>query len=197
MVFEDASLTYGELNARANQLAHHLQTSGVGPEVVVGLCVERSLEMIVGLIGILKAGGAYLPLDPSYPQDRLAFMLDDAAAPVLLTQSALLECSPPRRQNRLSGRRLERRSPTSHDGPAQRLHPANAAYVIYTSGSTGHPKGVVVDSREPRQQDRRARARFFRRQSLPISARYFVWVRRRDRADIVTALWWRRSCRHQ
>ena len=78
-----------ELDARANQLAHHLRALGVGPEVVVGLCVERSLDMIVGLVGILKAGGAYLPLDPAYPAERLAFMLEDAGAPVLVTQSAL------------------------------------------------------------------------------------------------------------
>ena len=89
VVFEDASLTYGELDARANQLAHHLRALGVGPEVVVGLCVERSLEMVVALLGILKAGGAYLPLDPDYPPERLAFMLADADAPLLLTHSAL------------------------------------------------------------------------------------------------------------
>ena len=83
-------LSYGELDARSSQLAHHLRGLGVGPEVVVGLCVERSLAMLVGLLGILKAGGAYLPLDPDYPPERLAFMLADAGAPVLLTQSALL-----------------------------------------------------------------------------------------------------------
>ena len=94
MVFEDTSLTYGELDARSNQLAHHLRALGVGPEVVVGLCVERSLEMLVGLLGILKAGGAYLPLDPDYPPERLAFMLADAGAPVLVTQSALLDRLP-------------------------------------------------------------------------------------------------------
>src|SRR5262249_23559678 len=87
VVFDDGTLTYGELNARANQLAHHLRALGVGPEVVVGLCVERSLELLIGLLGILKAGGAYLPLDPSYPRERLAFMLADAGAPVLVTQA--------------------------------------------------------------------------------------------------------------
>ncbi len=94
MVFGEDSLTYGELNARANQLAHRLRDLGVGPETVVGLCVERSLEMIIGLLGILKAGGAYLPLDPSYPPERLAFMLADAAAPVLLTQASLADALP-------------------------------------------------------------------------------------------------------
>src|SRR4029077_16910978 len=91
VVMEDARLSYGELDARANQLAHHLRGLGVGPEVVVGLCVERSPAMIVGLLGILKAGGAYLPLDPDYPQARLAFMLADAGAPVLVTQAGLRE----------------------------------------------------------------------------------------------------------
>ena len=138
-------LTYAELDARANQLAHHLQNLGVGPEVVVGLCVERSLDTIVGLLGILKAGGAYLPLDPAYPPERLAFMLQDAAAPVLLTQSALRERLP------AQGARIVRidehwpaiaRRPTT--APPHNLHPRNTAYVIYTSGSTGTPKGVMV-----------------------------------------------------
>ena len=91
VVFEEQELTYRQLDERANQLAHHLRGLGVGPEVVVGLCVERSLEMIVGLLGILKAGGAYLPLDPGYPPERLTFMLEDSRAPVLLTQAALVD----------------------------------------------------------------------------------------------------------
>ena len=91
VVFAEERLSYGELDARANQLAHHLRALGVGPEVVVGLCVERSPEMVVGLLGILKAGGAYLPLDPEYPAERLAFMLTDAGARVLVAHSALLE----------------------------------------------------------------------------------------------------------
>ena len=90
VIFNGNRLTYRELNLRANQLAHYLQKLGVGPETVVGICVERSLEMVTGLLGILKAGGAYLPIDPTYPKERLAFMLRDSQVPVLLTQSRLL-----------------------------------------------------------------------------------------------------------
>ena len=90
VVCEEQALTYQELNIRANQLAHHLQALGVGPEVLVGIYVERSLEMVVGLLGIIKAGGAYVPLDPAYPQERLAFILQDAQVPVLLTQQRLI-----------------------------------------------------------------------------------------------------------
>ena len=94
VVFEDRTLSYAALDAHANRLAHHLQGLGVGPETMVGLCVERSPEMVIGLLGILKAGGAYLPLDPDYPRERLAFMLADAGCPVLVTQPALLERLP-------------------------------------------------------------------------------------------------------
>ena len=102
VVFEAEQLSYGELNARANRLAHHLRGLGVGPEVVVGLCVERSLDMVVGILGILKAGGAYLPLDPSYPKDRLAYLLNDAGISVLLTQEKLLGISATSRRRRPS-----------------------------------------------------------------------------------------------
>src|SRR5262249_59429812 len=91
VVFENEALSYGELEMRANQLAHYVRRRGVGPEVVVGLCLERSLEMIVALLAILKAGGAYLPLDPSYPRERLALMLADARAPMVVTHSAVRE----------------------------------------------------------------------------------------------------------
>ena len=107
VAFEDERLTYRQLNERANQLAHHLQELGVGPDTLVALCVERSLEMVVGLLGILKAGGAYVPLDPSYPSDRLAFMLRDSGALLLLTHQRLrdqLEFWNPRRQASLSRR---------------------------------------------------------------------------------------------
>ena len=145
VVYGDQQLSYGELDARANQLAHHLRGLGVGPEVVVGLCVERSLEMLVGVLGILKAGGAYLPLDPAYPEERLAFMLEDARAPVLLTQAKLGS------RLRAPGGgivQLDADWPTIARRPATAspvaLHPHNTAYVIYTSGSTGTPKGVAV-----------------------------------------------------
>src|SRR6185312_10868349 len=94
LFFEDTSLTYRELNQCANQLAHYLHTLGVGPEVFVGLCLERSLEMVVGLLAILKAGGVYVPLDPTYPQERLAFLLHDAQIAILLTQQSLVEALP-------------------------------------------------------------------------------------------------------
>ena len=146
VVCEDESLTYFELDARANQLAHHLRGLGVRPETAVALCVERSPAMLVGLLGILKAGGAYLPLDPGYPPDRLTFMLEDAGAPVLVTHAALLDRLP------AHGARVVRldadwpviaQQPT--EAPAVPLDPRHPAYVIYTSGSTGTPKGVVVD----------------------------------------------------
>ena len=145
VVGEDQTLSYGELEVRANRLAHHLRALGVGPEVVVGLCVERSAAMVVGLLGILKAGGAYLPLDPSYPAERLGFMLADAGAPVLVTTDALAATLPPHstRLVRLDAdaSAIARRPATA---PPLALDPHHPAYVIYTSGSTGQPKGVVV-----------------------------------------------------
>src|SRR3981081_3807884 len=155
VVFEDERLSYGELDARSSRLAHHLRALGVGPEVVVGLCIERSLAMLVGLVGILKAGGAYLPLDPDYPPERLAFMLADAGAPVLLPRAALrAHVSTP--DQRSDGARSDNphivcldadwpaiaRQPTT--APVTSLAPQHPAYVIYTSGSTGTPKGVAV-----------------------------------------------------
>lgn len=134
------------LNDRANQLAHQLQASGVGPELLVGLCVERSLEMIIGLLGILKAGGAYLPLDPSYPPARLTFMLQDAQIDLLLTQSHIQADLPPTDAQVIC---LDRDWPQiaaqSRDNPASQVQAGNLAYVIYTSGSTGQPKGVMIE----------------------------------------------------
>ncbi len=140
-----ASLTYQELNCRANQLAHHLQTLGVGPEVLVGICVERSLEMVVGLLGILKAGGAYVPLDPAYPQESLAFILSDTQVSVLLTQNHLQKGL-----LKLDGHIVcldtdwEIISQQSEENPVCKVTLDNIAYVMYTSGSTGTPKGVNV-----------------------------------------------------
>ncbi|HLM56810.1 MAG TPA: amino acid adenylation domain-containing protein [Pyrinomonadaceae bacterium] len=145
VVFEQGRMTYAELNGRANQLAHHLRRLGVGPEAPVGICVERSLEMVFGLLGILKAGAAYVPLDPSYPGERLSFMLDDSHVPVLLTQRRLLDLLPEHQARVLC---LDDGGETfgeeSRENPRSEVEPANLAYVIYTSGSTGTPKGVMV-----------------------------------------------------
>src|SRR5262249_53780299 len=130
---------------RANQLAHHLQKRGVGPEVLVGLCVERSVEMVVGLLGILKAGGAYVPLDPTYPSDRIAFMLEDAQVPVLVTQQHLFTRLPAHSTRVVcldaAAAALSRQNEVN---PVSEVSSDNLAYVIYTSGSTGRPKGVQV-----------------------------------------------------
>jgi amino acid adenylation domain-containing protein len=148
LVFQDEQLTYRELNERANQLAHYLRGLGVGAEVLVGLCVERSVEMIVGLLAILKAGGAYVPLDPQYPQERIAFMLADTSAPVLLTQERLLESLPVEQAHvvRLDTQWDEIARHAKDNLPAT-TNPADLAYVIYTSGSTGRPKGVAIEHR--------------------------------------------------
>ncbi len=146
LVFAEQQLTYRQLNARANQLAHHLLSQGVGPEVLVALCLERSLEMVIGMLGILKAGGAYVPIDPDYPQDRIDFLLSDAQPAVLVTKQALLP--------RFAG--LSVPSVCLDQGPwdaAATSNPAplagmeNLVYVLYTSGSTGRPKGVMIPHR--------------------------------------------------
>ena len=145
VTFERRSFSYRELNERANQLAWRLRGLGVGPEVLVAVCVERSLEMVVGLLAILKAGGAYVPLDPAYPKARLSHMLADSCTPVLLTQESLLGHLPDSGAQVLC---LDRDWPAiareSTANPPPAAVPASAAYVIYTSGSTGRPKGVVV-----------------------------------------------------
>jgi len=145
LVAGSQTLSYKELNQRANQLAHYLQTLGVGPNVLVGLCVERSLDMVVGLLGILKAGGAYVPLDPMYPTERLAFMLEDSHAPILVTWQSIA--------NRLPASNIQLicldtdttilgwQSATE---PSSTVKPSDLVYVIYTSGSTGRPKGVQI-----------------------------------------------------
>jgi amino acid adenylation domain-containing protein len=144
LVYGDQQLSYAQLNTRANQLAHYLRTLGVGPEVLVGVCAERSLEMVVGLLGILKAGGAYLPLDPAHPEERLRFMVEQSQAHVLLAQRGLVGRLPEHPRLVLLDQDL---AGCSDDNPQPWARPDNVAYVIYTSGSTGQPKGVELEHR--------------------------------------------------
>ncbi len=163
VVFGDQRLTYQELNRRANQLAHYLQTLGVGPEVPVAICMDRSFEMVIGLLAILKAGGVYVPLDPDYPKERLAFMLEDTRAPVLLTQQRLVpelveaegtnngDPRPSVLGSRLEVVCLDKGweviAQESEENPESGATAENLAYIMYTSGSTGKPKGVCVPHR--------------------------------------------------
>ncbi|WP_326820140.1 non-ribosomal peptide synthetase/MFS transporter [Streptosporangium sp. NBC_01756] len=142
VTFEGRHLTYAELNERANRVAHRLSGLGVGPETLVGVYAERSAELVVALLGVLKAGAAYLPLDPEYPADRLTFMINDAAAPVVLTQEHLRDSVPATDAVILDLDRPGEWADQPTDDPRPPVTPGNAAYVIYTSGSTGRPKGV-------------------------------------------------------
>ncbi len=146
LIFENKQLTYKQLNQKANQLAHYLQALGVGSEVLVGICMERSFEMVVALLAILKAGGAYVPLDPTYPIERLSLILEDAQPFVLLTQEHLLEQLPSYwAQVVCLDSQAEEIAQESQENPSSKVKPKNLAYVIYTSGSTGTPKGVLVE----------------------------------------------------
>ncbi|MDS1347100.1 non-ribosomal peptide synthetase [Planktothrix agardhii] len=146
VVFECQQLTYNELNCRANQLAHYLQSLGVKPDELVGICVERSLEMIIGILGILKAGGAYVPLDPEYPQERLNFMLEDSQVKVLVTQAKLVESIPQHQAQLIClDTDWEKIAQNITSNPESGVKPDNLTYIIYTSGSTGKPKGVLVN----------------------------------------------------
>ncbi|MBD0308416.1 MAG: amino acid adenylation domain-containing protein, partial [Microcoleus sp. T1-bin1] len=145
VVFESEQITYRELNDRANQLAHHLQNLGVEPEVVVGICLDRSLETIVGMLGVLKAGGAYLPIAPTTPIKRKALMLEDARVQVLITQQRLAESLPKSQVNIVC---IDTEIPTVSASYTARASSDNLAYVIYTSGSTGTPKGVAIEHRQ-------------------------------------------------
>lgn len=148
ILFHSTRLTYGELNHRANRLAHRLRQKGVREGVMVGVCLERSPEMIIALVGILKAGGAYVPFDPSHPRERLDFMLADTTAPVMVTQKSLAA-------NALGDRNLAvilidedlPAASTSDENPSPAGQPTSLAYVMYTSGSTGRPKGVLIENR--------------------------------------------------
>lgn len=141
--FDGRTLSHAELDSRANQVAHGLRRRGVGTETLVGVCAERSLELVVGLLGVLKAGGAYVPLDPDYPSDRLAFMTRDAGAPVVLTQRHLAGRVPATGTEILLLDDLSVWAGESTEAPAVPVEPDGMAYVIYTSGSTGRPKGVA------------------------------------------------------
>ncbi|MGZ5054576.1 MAG: non-ribosomal peptide synthetase, partial [Methylobacter sp.] len=153
VAYEDSQLTYGELNAQANRLAHHLRELGVKPDSLVAICVERSLNMVVGLLAVLKAGGAYVPLDPAYPKERLAFMLEDSAPVAVLTQGRLENLfadvvkALPVIDLDADFHRWARKPETNPDHSNVELISENLAYVIYTSGSTGLPKGVMVTHR--------------------------------------------------
>ena len=148
LVYEEQTLSYQELNKKSNQLAHYLISHGVVPDTLVGICVERSLEMVIGLLGILKAGGAYVPLDPSYPKDRLSYMLEDSGVEILLTQQNLLEQLPLTKQQTIcidTQTAYTNQAHTNIDVQDLGLKPNHLAYVIYTSGTTGNPKGVLVE----------------------------------------------------
>jgi amino acid adenylation domain-containing protein len=145
LVFQEQQLTYWELNQRANQLAHYLRKQGVGPEVLVGICLERSLEMVIALLGILKASGAYVPLDAEYPRERLAFILEDASVSVLLTHLKLLPQFPDLKAGVICiDKDWEEIAQESDGNPNNLATAGNLAYVIYTSGSAGQPKGVQI-----------------------------------------------------
>ncbi len=148
LVHEKEQLTYAELNLRANRLAHRLKKAGVGPDVAVGLCINRNTAMVVGLLGILKAGGAYVPLDPEYPPARIEFMIQDSQIEMLLTESSLLERLPAIVPTTLCLDSDLQDVGVEETGNIETgVQPLNMAYVIYTSGSTGQPKGVVVPHR--------------------------------------------------
>ncbi len=143
-VFGDRSLTYAALNARANRLAHHLQTLGIGPESLVGLYFERSLELMIAVLGVLKAGAAYVPLDAGYPRERLTFMLEDARAELILTQQNLASRLPETMPRLCVDTEWHRMAHQPESDPASSVGPDGLAYVLYTSGSTGRPKGAQI-----------------------------------------------------
>ncbi|MUG92154.1 amino acid adenylation domain-containing protein [Scytonema sp. UIC 10036] len=149
VVFEDEQLTYQELNCRANQLGHYLQKVGVKPEVLVGICIERSLDMLVGLLGILKAGGVYVPLDPTFPKDRLTYILQDINCSLLVTQKYLLMQLPEHKARVIClDTDWKISAQESKDNLTTQLTADNLAYIVYTSGSTGKPKGVTVEHKQ-------------------------------------------------
>ena len=147
VVFETQTLTYSALNRKANQLAHYLRKEGIGPDTLVGISTNRTPEMIIGILGTLKAGGAYLPLDPTYPKDRLAFMVEDSQIPILLTQTSLKDYLPTGPNVIYLDSDWPKIEQESEDNPSLINTPENLAYLIYTSGSTGRPKGAMLQHR--------------------------------------------------
>ncbi|MTJ08953.1 non-ribosomal peptide synthetase [Anabaena sp. UHCC 0204] len=146
VIYGNQQLTYRELNEKANQLANYLKTLGVKVETLVGICVERSLEMVIGLLGILKAGGAYVPIDPNYPAERIAYMLSDANVQILISQKSLLSSLSAHQTKIISlDQDWEIINQQNSENPDSEIKPKNLAYIIYTSGSTGKPKGVQIE----------------------------------------------------
>jgi amino acid adenylation domain-containing protein/thioester reductase-like protein len=146
VTFQDRQLTYQQLNCKANQIARYLQTLGVQPETLVGICIDRSLDLVIALLGILKAGGAYVPLDPSYPSERIAFMIEDSQLPILLAQTHLNEDIPQHRGLTIFIDAIwDKIAQYPIDNVSSSVQPHNLAYAIYTSGSTGKPKGVLIE----------------------------------------------------
>ncbi|MDZ4760314.1 MAG: LLM class flavin-dependent oxidoreductase, partial [Alphaproteobacteria bacterium] len=168
VVFEGASLTYRALDVRANQVAHALRSRGVGPEALVAVCVERSLDMVATLLGVLKAGGGYVPLDPAYPRERLQMMLEDSRATILVTQRRLVDRLPTHGAGVLCVDDLVRQEIPSGELPGQAASPDNIAYAIFTSGSSGRPKGVMVTHSNV--------ANFFAGMDATLGTRPGVWL---------------------
>src|SRR4029078_6488356 len=146
VVFEDKSLTYKELNERSNQLAHYLQSKGVTTETLVPVCIERSIELIIGILGILKAGGAYVPVDPEYPEERIKFMLEDTAGSVIISSKENKQRLPVSKEFEIIEIDNDPSiSKQSKNNLQTNVLPNHLSYVIYTSGSTGRPKGVMIE----------------------------------------------------
>src|ERR1700688_2777445 len=145
LVCGNRRVTYGEMNARANRLAHHLQTLGVGPDIPVGICMERCIDLPIAALAVLKAGGAYLPLDPAYPSPRLSIVLEDSETPLVITQSSMAGNLPKGKwQTILLDQDVPGRTVDSAVAPVVNIKPENLAYIVFTSGSTGRPKGVQI-----------------------------------------------------